>query len=142
MNVSYLIVAKYAEQTNDGLNIIGGDIDLFFSETIPLNVPFLFVATKVVLGQEEASVPHSLRVRLVGPDGDQIIESDEIPVPANDFLPKEDRFNAKLVFGFVNVVFLEEGLYRFQLLFDGKAEKDAPLRVARRDADAPAAAQP
>jgi hypothetical protein len=138
MDVRYLMLAKYAEQTPDGMNVIGGGIDVFRAESFPHAIPSLYVAVKVTFERSDLELPHTLRVRLIAPDGDQLTSTETIPVPVDDLPPGKENLSANLTFGFHSFLFPKEGRYRIQLLCDEETAKESVFRLERQpSADPP-----
>ena len=83
MDVDFLILSRYAEMgRDDTLNLIGGGLSLLRSTGMPFIVPTLFVAGRIAFDQEEVRIAHGLQLVLVDPAGEQVLQSEVIPVEA------------------------------------------------------------
>src|SRR5271157_4899372 len=85
MEIEYLIVARYAEYIEgSGLSLIGGMVDHVGVEAFPYQIPAVYIAVRISLTREEARLPHVLRLRIIGLDNEQIVESDELRPPPRE----------------------------------------------------------
>jgi hypothetical protein len=131
MDVRYLLLARHAEMAGDGtLNMLGGGVDLQPVPALPFGVPILYVVLKADFGVQEGSCTHAFQLRAFNPAGEQFLDSGSIDMPSQaPFPPNRDRAQANVVLALQNILFTAEGVYRFELLYDGESVKDALLRV-------------
>ena len=74
MEARYLILARYAEFTGDGLvNIIGGDNDKLAAEEYPYIHPLLLAAARVVLDRTDSEREHDITTVIVDADTEEVI---------------------------------------------------------------------
>ena len=130
MEVEYLIAARYAEVTEgSGLSLIGGLVDQMKVAAYPYHIPSLFIAARVSLTQEEARLTHVLRIRIIGPDNEQILETEEFRPPPREVHTPFDFSTVHIVVGFMNFVIFQGGLVRVHLLYDGEQVKESRLWI-------------
>src|SRR4051794_38889153 len=84
MEARYLILARYAEFTNDGfLNIIGGDQDKIVSDDYPYAHSMIIAAARLVLEREDCSVEHAFKSIIVDSEtGELVAEGASGTIPA------------------------------------------------------------
>ena len=132
MEVKYLILARYAEFTPDGmLNMIGGDHDKFIAEEYPYIQPQIVAAARVALNKEDCAIEHTFKSLLVQEDTQEVVAEGPsgtfpvLPIPADaNFL------GAGVLLMFHNTIFTKPGLYAAQLMIDDAVLSTARLRVA------------
>lgn len=133
MEIEYLIVARYAEYIEgSGLSLIGGMVDHVGVEAFPYQFPALYIAVRISLTREEARLPHVLRLRIIGSDNEQILETDEFRPPPREVSAPFEYGHINLTVGFMGLVILHEGLIRVQLLYDAEQVKETRLWIERK----------
>ena len=133
MEIEYLIVARYAEYLEgSGLSLIGGMVDHMGVEAFPYQFPALYIAVRISLTREEARLPHVLRLRIIGSDNEQILETDEFRPPPREVSAPSEYGHINLIVGFMGLVTLHEGLIRVQLLYDAEQVKETRLWIDAR----------
>ncbi len=140
MDVRYLLIARYAEVVQDGsVNLIGAGSDVHLTSALPTALPMLYVVAQVALDMEDAASSHTLKIRVVDPQGGQIAETDMINIDAQANVPGDrEHLGAKIVLGLQNIELKVYGRYRIQLYYDEGIVKQAQLRVDPVQGDAPA----
>jgi uncharacterized protein DUF6941 len=131
MEVRYLLLARHAEANPDGtMSMIGGGLDIQVVSMLPCQFPVLFLVAKIAMTSEESGLLHALEFRVVTPSGEYLVTTKmDIPPTPSAFPPNRTYKNANTVLSFHNITFPIEGVYQFQLLYDGAVEKEAPFRV-------------
>lgn len=132
MEVKYLILARYAEFTPDGmLNLIGGDQNMFIADEYPHIEPRIIAAARVILNKVDCTNEHTFKSIIVEDDTQEVVAEGAsgtfpvLPMPADaNFL------GAGLVLMFHNSIFPKSGIYYAQLLIDDAVLSSARLRVA------------
>ena len=133
MEIEYLIVARYAEYIEgSGLSLIGGMVDHVGVEAFPYQFPAVYIAVRISLTREEARLPHVLRLRIIGSDNEQILETDELRPPPREVSAPFEYGHINLTVGFMGLVILHEGLIRVQLLYDAEQVKETRLWIDAR----------
>jgi hypothetical protein len=79
--------------------------------------------------KQDTRSSHALRIRLLGPDNEQVLETDEMRTPPQEVSPPFEYGHIQLTVGLMNVVMLEEGRFRVQLIYDGEQVKETRLWV-------------
>ena len=132
MEVKYLILARYAEFTPDGmLNLIGGDHNMFTANEYPHIQSYIIAAARVVLNKEDCTSEHMFKAILVDEDTQEVVaEGGSGTFPALPIPVDANFMGAGLVLTFHNTIFLKPGIYSAQLLIDDVALSTARLRVA------------
>ncbi len=139
MDVRYLLIARYAEVVPDGsVNLIGAGSDVHLTSALPTALPMLYVVAQVALDTEDAASSHTLKIRIVDPQGGQITETDVINIAAQPNVPADgEHLGAKIVLALQNIELKVYGRYRIQLYYDEDVVKQAQLGVDPVQADAP-----
>ena len=128
MEVEYLIAARYAEIVEGaGLSLIGGVVDRIRVAAFPHPIPSLFVSARVSLTPEESRLPHVLRIRIIGPDNEQILETDELRPGPREVTPPFEYGHIHLVVSFMGLVILQGGAVRVRLFYDEEQVKETRL---------------
>jgi hypothetical protein len=132
MEVKYLILARFAEFTSEGmLNLIGGDHDKFIADEYPHVQPLIVAAARVLLNREDCATEHTFRAILVGDDTQEVVaEGPSGTFPAMPFPADGNFLGAGIILIFQNTIFQKSGIYIAQLLIDDVVLSTARLRVA------------
>jgi hypothetical protein len=132
METRYLILARYAEFTSDGLlNIIGGDSDKLISEEYPYVHSAIIAAARIVLNRDDCAVAHNFKSIIVDAETDEIVaEGASGTIPPLAIPPNVHSLGTGLLLRFPVPIFPREGRYSVQLIIDDVLLARAPLRVA------------
>lgn len=130
MDVSILLVADYANVTQDGkLNIMG-----IFHNISALNFPAahpeMHLITQLKAGPQQYERSFTLEIKLRKEDAQEALlnQSFELVVPRGTAW--QDVYMNHLL-RMVNVQFPEPGAYEFVVLVDGQLERSLPIEVRR-----------
>jgi len=131
VDIQALLLAKYAEQTGDGLmTIVGGGIANLKFASFPHVFRNLAIVAKMLLDVSEALEAHEFKVRILGPDGKIVVEPpDAFQTPVVDLPPPLEYLNIGLALTMTNVTFPVEGRYWVEMEFDGNVVRKTPLLV-------------
>jgi hypothetical protein len=134
MDVSYLLLARHAQTgVEGGFSALGAGVDTEFVPGLPFFVPSLYVVLKMGFERDEAMRDHTLRIRVLDPDGEEVIASTDTLIAArDDFPPTREHLLINIMLGLLNLVLPKEGVYRFQALCDGQVVKETRLRVEQQ----------
>jgi hypothetical protein len=89
----------------------------------------LYLVIKFALTREESATSHTVQVRINAPGGKNLFTTDPIHF-AEEQIPLDRNFVVpNLILAFVNIIFAEEGLHAFQLVFDDEPVKEWNLRI-------------
>lgn len=130
-----LVTFMYAnEARNDNVN--GQNMHTINNPLLALKPAFIpgQLSFAVIFGitDFDFTKEHTFQFRLTAPDGKIAIDTGEIPIPApknidGQNLSKSDGFIGS--FDLRNVVFLTEGLYRDEVIFDGVKLREDEILV-------------
>lgn len=132
MEARYLILARYAEFTGEGLlNILGGDLDKIVADDYPYVHPQVLAATRLVLDRGDAQSEHSLAGVIVEADTDEVV-AQGVNAKLPEFqIPAGATFvGTGILLPFRAVIFPRPGVYVVQLLVDDVVLAKTRLRVA------------
>ena len=133
MHLAYAFLAHSADFSSDGkLYVIGGDFDTIRSKSFPAMHPFMVVVVKLVASPADFGQEHKLVVRLVAPDGAQLVEA-TIPVqlPANP--PEYREPKVGLLANLLGATFAAAGDHAVVVELDGNEMCRLPLHVVQAD---------
>lgn len=126
MDVEFALLADYAAVTNDGKLTAAGIFDRVTPPQLPWQHPTMFIALRVLVHPGEEG-EHKVRIRLVDPDGTEIVALDaDSAVPTVD--PVEGA-RLQFVLALNNLVFPAAGRYGFDVFLDGRYEHSVPLVI-------------
>ena len=129
MNVELALLADYAAVTNDSKLIVAGIFDRLAPLAMPWQHPTMFIALRVHIHPGEDNA-HKIKVRLVDPDGGDIVTLDaDATVETTD--PVEGA-NIQLVLSLNNIPFKVFGRHAFDIFLNGRYEHTVPLDVVDR----------
>lgn len=132
MNVDLALLADYAAVTKEGKLIAAGIFDRLRPPKLPWQHPTMCIALRVHFHPGEEG-GHKIRIRLVDPDGVEIVGMEsEATVAVLDPL---EGGTTQLVLNLNNVPFKVPGRHSFDIFLDGRYEHAIPVSV-----DLPAAA--
>jgi len=131
VNVDLALLADYAAVTNEGKLIAAGIFDRLRPPQLPWHHPTMCIALRVHFHPGEEG-GHKIGIRLVDPDGTQIVSLDgDATVAAMD--PVEGG-TAQLVLNLNNVPFKMKGRHSFDVFLDGRYEHSIALVLDERPA--------
>jgi len=135
MDLDFVVIADYASTTNDGKLIVGGIFDAIWIQELPAVQPFMTVVLRIQAHPGEEG-GHQVRVRLVDPDGHEVIGALEAPIVFAELDPI-DGGTAQIILELVSVTLATEGRHGIDVFLDGRFERTTALFV--RKAPAPPA---
>jgi len=138
VNVELALLADYAAVTKDGKLIAAGIFDRLIPPQMPWHHPTMFIALRVHFHPGEEG-DHKIKIRLVDPDGQEIVALDtDASVATGDPL---EGANMQLVLSLNNVPFAALGRHAFDIFLDGRYEHTVPLVVSEREVTADSAGE-
>jgi len=130
MRVDLAVLADYATTTQDQKLVVVGVFDTIIVTELPAAHRSLHLALRVCFGPADSG-PHTLVVRLVDPDGHEVIPALQADFSAD--VPEdpdaEDALQMVLEIG--NVPFAIAGPHAVDILVDGRYEETVPLRIKK-----------
>lgn len=132
MEARYLILARYAEFTAEGLlNILGGDSDKLIAEEYPYVHPQIVAAVRLVFDRGDARTEHTLVGEIVDADTEEVIAQGVTAKLPEFQIPAEANFiGTGMILPFRAVIFPRDGVYAVRLLVDDVVLAKARFRVA------------
>lgn len=128
MKVAYAMLCEYASATMGGkLNILA-IFDIFTGPAVPFDHPGCFLILALRGDKSEAGQTRQLRVRLMGPNGNNVLETGlAIPVPE----PKSGLFQYQLlqVIQLPRIRFEAFGGHKFIVYLDEKISDELDCHV-------------
>ena len=128
MNVELALLADYAAVTQEGKLVAAGIFDRLNPPELPWQHPTMFIALRVHFHPGEEG-GHKLKLRLVDPDGKEIVALDaDTTVGVGD--PVEGS-SMQLVLSLNGIPFKTVGRHAFDVFLDGRYEHTVPLTVVQ-----------
>ena len=132
MNFVFGLLADFAvaHPTDGKLYIVGGGLQAFTVQALPVTLPLMSLVYRIEFDAAECGRPHTISVRLLRPNGTQIVppvESSMTPNPNGIDLALPSIANYVL-----NIQGLEldvPGRWEFELLVNNRAIGSVSLRV-------------
>lgn len=130
MQVEIAVLADAANISREGKLNICGVFQHIFGQSVPIGWPIMSLVLQLQLAPEEAGRPHSLTIRLSGPDGKilQQFPEAQFEAPAD---PGARKVTVPLTINFAGLVFPAFGIYGFELVVDGKSLTTVELEVGQ-----------
>lgn len=126
MNVELALLADYAAVTQEGKLVAAGIFDRLTVPELPWQHPTMFIALRVHFHPGEDG-GHKLKLRLVDPDGNEIVALDaDMTVDVGD--PVEGS-GMQLVLSMNGIPFKALGRHAFDVFLDGRYEHTVALTV-------------
>jgi len=137
MQLDFAIIADGATQRPDGkTDIFGGGFDTLWAPSVPAVHPQLALVIRLLSVPIEASEPHSLRIVLRSPEGEEIANAEGTIEPAPPEVTSAEesgRISSTLALTFQNLTFEAWGPYEFSILVDDRPLRE-PLELQMREA--------
>ncbi len=129
MELDFALLALNAEKGAGGkFHIFGGAFDTVEVGELPATIPPFTLVARFTGTADEAGQPHTFAVRIVNPDGEpQDAGNIELKIGEHEGVRSPTRAASALVT--INMTFLSEGQYFFQLALDGHTVKSIPIFV-------------
>lgn len=127
MDVTLAVLADYSNVSKEGkLNILG-IFNMIHSRTFPFVHRDMQLVMTFEAPPSEAGLPHDVKVRLLNPDGVQILEVGSTIVLSGG-RPGE-MMVTKNILNINNIIFPSAGDYSFHILIDNRDSKTIPFKV-------------
>jgi len=130
MRVDLAVLADYATTTQDQKLVIVGVFDTILVPDLPAAHGSLHLAPRVCCGPADSG-PHTLVVRLVDPDGHEVIPAVQAGFSADVPEDSDTEGTLQMVLEIGNVPFTAVGPHAVDILVDGRHEETVPFRIAR-----------
>lgn len=129
MDLAFAFLALNAEHSTERqLWVAAADFDIIEAAGFPVYSKFCIVV-KFRVAPEEVAQPHSLRIELTRPNGEQIVlvEHQDVATMANPHDPA--RQSGATIIVNAGVLLLVPGSYAINIFADGREVKSLPLFV-------------
>lgn len=127
MELIFAMLADHVAETKEGKLVIVGEFDTIGAPQFPATHPSFFLVARFQGTAAEAR-SHRLRIRLVGPDGQNVLPQDpELQVHA--VRVHENVSRANILLNFAGLQFPQPGVYHFRLELDGTRHGEVPLHL-------------
>jgi hypothetical protein len=127
MEIEFAVIADYAANTDEGKLIVAGIFDSIYAPQLPVHHPTLAVAMRLRAHPGEEGV-HEVLVRIVDPDGGEVVPPMEAHVAFESMDPLEGG-TAQMVMQVMGTPLAMTGRHSVDVLIDGRFEKSIPLVV-------------
>jgi len=109
-----------------------GIFDIIFSEEFPAKHHQMYLVSRLLATEDEIGKSHNIKIKLVSKDtGEELVD-----VQATVSFEKELEYGDFLAINNIivvrNVVFNQEGVYRFEIYVDDELKGMTPLYVGQR----------
>jgi len=133
MELDHMVLADVITPRADGkMDLEGVGWDTVFADSVPASHPRMDVAIRFLLSQQEVETAHTVRLALVGEDGEELAKLD---AEVGAFTPEKRaqiqpgrKVGIGMTLKIANVVFPRYGRYHLVLTWDG-TEARQPLRL-------------
>ncbi len=129
MKIELALLSDYAAVTREGKLIAAGIFGQIRPPKMPWQHPTMYIALRVRFHPGEEG-GHKIKIRLVDPDGTEILSLDGDATVAT--MDPVEGGTSQLVLALNNVPFKVFGRHAFDLFLDGRHEHTVPLSVAER----------
>lgn len=127
MQVTLAVLADYAATTEQGKLVIAGVFETINAPVLPATHPMMALAVRIVASPGEES-DHKLTLRLVDPDGNEVIPALNGDISFGEIHPTEGG-RAQIILNMPGVRFTKAGPHRMDILIDGRLEHSIDLCV-------------
>ena len=134
MDVTFAVVADYANVSREGKLNVMGIFDRVFARQIPARFPPMQLVVRLEADYAELDTEHAIRVQLSGPDGEAVFDIDGTFTPRGGQPGQKTSVNHVLQLG--NVPLREVGSHRVLVWIDGDLKREVPIHVVQAP-DAP-----
>ena len=134
MDVTFAVLADYANVTREGKLNVMGIFDRVFTRQLPARFPPMQLVIRLEADYDELDVEHSVRVQLGDPDGEAVFDIDGTFTPRGGQPGQKTSANHILQLG--NVPLQRAGPHRVLIWIDGDLKREVPLHVVQAP-DAP-----
>ena len=132
MRVDLAVLADYATMTQDKKLVIVGVFDTILVPALPASHRSLHLALRVCYGPADSG-KHNLKVRLVDPDGREVLPTVQADFSADVPSDAEGDGALQIVLELGNVQFPATGPHAVDILLDDRYEDTVPLHIKKID---------
>lgn len=129
MNVTFAVLADYANITREGKINILGMFNIIHSASFPYVLPQMQLVMSFEASIAEAGRVKKVEIQLIDEDGKKLFTlSGEMAIGQ---VKSGELFHANHIVLFNNVKFKSPGNYRFDIFIDGQPARDVPIKVIK-----------
>ena len=129
MDVTFAVVADYANVSREGKLNVMGIFDRVFARQIPARFPPMQLVIRLEADYEELNTEHGIRVQLADPDGEAVFDIDGSFTPRGGRPGEKTSVNHVLQLG--NVPLQQTGPHRVLVWIDDALEREVVIHVTR-----------
>ena len=134
MDVTFAVVADYANVSREGKLNVMGIFDRVFARQVPARFPPMQLVIRLEADYAEIGDDHAIRVQLSDPDGEAVVDIDGSFTPRGGQPGQKTSVNHILQLG--NVPLQATGTHRVLVWIDGDLKREVPIHVVKAP-DAP-----
>jgi hypothetical protein len=127
MDLTYLLVADYANITGDGKLNVMGIFSIINAHGFPAVHPQMYLVAQLTAGPFEYGRKCDIVVKLLDQDGSELVDfKTPVEVPVGE---KGQRVHLNHMVQLVNLSFPRPGTYEFGILVDNEPKGTLPIQV-------------
>lgn len=135
MDITFAVVADYANVSREGKLNVMGIFDRVFARQLPARFPPMQLVVRLEADYAELDTEHAIRVQLADPDGEAVFDIDGSFTPRGGQPGQKTSVNHVLQLG--NVPLQEVGTHRVLVWIDGDLKREVPIHVVKAPDTAP-----
>ncbi len=129
MDVTFAVLADYANVSREGKLNVMGIFDRVFTRQVPARFPPMQLVVRLEADYAELNTEHTVRVQLGDPEGEPVLDIDGTFTPRGGQPGHKTSVNHILQLG--NVPLQRTGSHRVLVWIDGDLKREVPLHVAQ-----------
>ena len=129
MDVTFAVVADYANVSREGKLNVMGIFDRVFARQVPARFPPMQLVIRLEADYAELDTEHGIRVQLADPDGEPVFDIDGSFTPRGGRPGEKTSVNHVLQLG--NVPLQRTGPHRVLIWIDDSLEREVVIHVTR-----------
>ena len=129
MDVTFAVVADYANVSREGKLNVMGIFDRVFTRQVPGRFPPMQLVIRLEADFAEMGTEHSVRVQLADPEDEAVFDIDGSFTPRGGQPGQKTSVNHVLQLG--NVPLATTGIHRVLVWIDGDLKREVPVHVVQ-----------
>ena len=135
MDITFAVLADYANVSSDGKLNVMGIFDRVFARQLPSRLPLMLLVIRLEAAFAELNAEHALRIQLADPDGEPLFDIN------GGFTPRGVRpgqgASINHVVRLADLPLKRTGEHRIMIWVDQKLMREVPLHVEEAPRPAP-----
>lgn len=127
MQVTFAVLADYANVTRDGKLNVMGIFDRVFTRQLPSRFPPMQLVIRLEAQFAELNSEHTLRIQLADPDGEALFDINGTFTPRGG--PPGQPISVNHVIRLADLPVQKTGTHQALIWVDGDLKQEVPLRV-------------